>query len=515
MYFMSSLLRRTRAAWRQCTVLAVMMLASALAHAQVSYQGMWWVAAESGWGMNLAHQGDVIVAAWYTYDTDGKPLWLITSTIKQGDGSYTGTLFRYTGKPLAQISGGSATTGSTNVGSVTLRFPTADTATLNYTFNGVAQQKNMTRYNFSTPPTCSFTTGSLAGATNYTDLWWNAQESGWGINLVHQSDVIVTAWYTYAADGRAMWLIGSPGRGADGSYSGTLFRASIGTPLLQINGMPSVQQSNMQNVGSIKLRFTDGQTATMEYTVDGATQTKTIQRFAFSSPRTICNVPNSNPNPGTGSKCFPDYHVGDRLAYRSTSQLGAFPQTTDTMSEHVVATTTWEGHPVFVIEARDAQGRPTSRSFFEQTATELIQWHVDTYDPATGQKNGSVRYSPEFRTPRNLNLNETVSRTFDTITSVTQQGVTINSTARHQHTTKLIGNESVTVPAGTFGGACKLEVRDVVSEPTAGTFTIDSIVWAAGSHGKVKATTVTPTTFGNVNSVQELTSGSVNGVIVP
>ena len=39
-----------------------------------NYQDLWWNPAESGWGINLAHQGDTIVATWSTYGADGKPL---------------------------------------------------------------------------------------------------------------------------------------------------------------------------------------------------------------------------------------------------------------------------------------------------------------------------------------------------------------------------------------------------------------------------------------------------------
>ena len=44
-----------------------------------NYQGLFWNApagSESGWGINFAHQGDVIFATWFTYDATGKALWL-------------------------------------------------------------------------------------------------------------------------------------------------------------------------------------------------------------------------------------------------------------------------------------------------------------------------------------------------------------------------------------------------------------------------------------------------------
>lgn len=45
-------------------------------------QGLWWRSpanSESGWGLNLIQQGDVLFATWFTYDTDGRGMWLVAS----------------------------------------------------------------------------------------------------------------------------------------------------------------------------------------------------------------------------------------------------------------------------------------------------------------------------------------------------------------------------------------------------------------------------------------------------
>ena len=41
-------------------------------------------------------------------------------------------------------------------------------------------------------------------------------------------------------------------------------------------------------VGSATFTFTDGNTATFNYTVDGVTQTKTITRQVLQNPGTVC-----------------------------------------------------------------------------------------------------------------------------------------------------------------------------------------------------------------------------------
>ena len=71
-----------------------------------NYQDMWWAApagSEAGWGINLTHQGDTIFAAWFTYDHDHTPMWLVVSAHKTAPGTYTGTLMRVTGPPFNAI----------------------------------------------------------------------------------------------------------------------------------------------------------------------------------------------------------------------------------------------------------------------------------------------------------------------------------------------------------------------------------------------------------------------------
>ncbi len=53
-----------------------------------NYQGLWWNSppeSESGWGINLAHQGDKIFATWFTYDSAGKAYWLSMTAAKTAD----------------------------------------------------------------------------------------------------------------------------------------------------------------------------------------------------------------------------------------------------------------------------------------------------------------------------------------------------------------------------------------------------------------------------------------------
>ena len=50
------------------------LLLPAFAHAE-NYSDMWFNPGESGWGVTIADHETQLFAVWYTYDTDGSPLW--------------------------------------------------------------------------------------------------------------------------------------------------------------------------------------------------------------------------------------------------------------------------------------------------------------------------------------------------------------------------------------------------------------------------------------------------------
>ena len=72
-----------------------------------NYEGLWWsspAGSESGWGINLAHQGDVIFATWFTYDPTGKAWWLsMTANRDRFATSYAGTLYQTHGPAFSAV----------------------------------------------------------------------------------------------------------------------------------------------------------------------------------------------------------------------------------------------------------------------------------------------------------------------------------------------------------------------------------------------------------------------------
>src|SRR3984893_2495385 len=115
-------------------------------------QDLWWASpagSESGWGVNLTHQGDTIFATWFTYDHDRTPMWLVATAPKTAPRTYAGTLYRLTGPPFNAVpfppigSPGGAT--GTPVGTATFTFSDGNTGPFAYAVNAEAQTKNIAR----------------------------------------------------------------------------------------------------------------------------------------------------------------------------------------------------------------------------------------------------------------------------------------------------------------------------------------------------------------------------------
>ena len=45
-----------------------------------------------------------------------------------------------------------------------------------------------------------------AVTANYEDWWWNDQQSGHGLNIGQQNDILFVSWFTYDGTGAGMWL---------------------------------------------------------------------------------------------------------------------------------------------------------------------------------------------------------------------------------------------------------------------------------------------------------------------
>jgi hypothetical protein len=255
------------------------------------FQGLWYRGeVESGWGVNLAHQGNIIFATWFTYDTDGSQMWLVGSDVRKGTGNtFTGALYRTTGpafnsQPFTPI----GASNITQVGTITFTFTDANNGTMSYTVNGVTQSKPIVRQVFGPLPTCE-ANGAQGSTLNFQNLWYAApadSEAGWGVNVTHQGDILFVTWFTYDANGRGMWVVGPRMERTTGNtFTGLLYRTT--GPAFSANPW-NPQNVNVTQVGNATMTFTSASAGTFNYTVNGITQTKNIVPQVFTTPPTVC-----------------------------------------------------------------------------------------------------------------------------------------------------------------------------------------------------------------------------------
>lgn len=255
-----------------------------------NYTALWWNFDESGWGINFSHQGDTVFGTLFTYDAAGEPLWLVMSGgAKQSDGSFSGALYRTTGPPFDAIP--FTPIGPSNytlVGTMSVIF-FGDSGSLSYSVDGTVVNKTIRKLVFGVAsPTCRSTTGGRTALVNYQDLWWNPAESGWGINITHQGDIIFATLFTYDANGKGLWLLASGAmKQADGSYLGDLYRTT--GPAFNAAPFSPIGPANYTSLGTMRFSFSSGESGTLTYTVNGATVVKTISRLQFSSPVPACS----------------------------------------------------------------------------------------------------------------------------------------------------------------------------------------------------------------------------------
>ncbi len=254
--------------------------ANAAFGAELNYSYTYWNPAEPGWGLNLQHQGDLLYGTWYSYaPDDGLVMFLTVEATLNADGSFSGPVYRVAGTPFDQINGMQAFTAIEQIGTASMVFAGDGELSFSYQLFGVSQTRQLERFVFSSdPPVCFGTTASRLPASNYSDLWWNPSEAGWGLTLAHQGEAIFLLWYTYGVGGRDQWVSASQLlRQPDGSFAGALQRPLSGVPLPDISGPATTFP--VPQAGTATLRFSDGETGVFSYALDGVTQSKAIQRF--------------------------------------------------------------------------------------------------------------------------------------------------------------------------------------------------------------------------------------------
>lgn len=120
---------------------------------------------------------------------------------------------------------------------------------------------------------------AMSFSTDVTDLWWDPDESGWGVNVIQQAGTVFATFFVYDANGRAHWYVAS-GMGASSSsatsatFTGTLYESS--GPYFAVSFSPAAVSRTP--VGTATLQFALPNNGLLTYVVNNTTVTKQIVR---------------------------------------------------------------------------------------------------------------------------------------------------------------------------------------------------------------------------------------------
>lgn len=235
-----------------------------------NYQGLWWNASEDGWGMSLTQHGNLLFAAIYTYDSNKNPVWYVIPNCPITTNNCTGDIFKVSGAtpPTLPWNGNSKLVEKVGTGS--LSFTNSSAGNFSFTLNGVSASKAITLQPLAT--------GTTPPAIDYTDLWWNSNESGWGLSISQQFNIVFAAWYTYDADGKPIWYVAPNCPLVSGGCTSAFYRVSGATAITTAwNAAGKV----VEPVGTMTLSFTSATSGTMRYTINGTDYSRAITRQVY------------------------------------------------------------------------------------------------------------------------------------------------------------------------------------------------------------------------------------------
>jgi predicted esterase len=261
-----------------------------------NYQGLWWgapVGSDEGWGLGIAQQGNVLFATWFTHDAEGEPVWLVmsngeprSSALGDGLATYTGALYRtrHPQSPAAQLP--REPVDVVAIGTATFVFTDSYNGVFSYSVDRLSHARPITRQLFAMPVPACIAAVPYTDPPNYQALWWaGPEESGWGLNIAHQGDVLFATLFTYGGDGDPRWLVMPRGeRTGPATYSGDLFT----TRGMDVEAASGIRPISRKIVGNMTLSFADAEHATLRYSIDGVAQSKSIVRQVYAHPATVC-----------------------------------------------------------------------------------------------------------------------------------------------------------------------------------------------------------------------------------
>ena len=119
-----------------------------------------------------------------------------------------------------------------------------------------------------------------SSGTNFSDQWWNPSESGWGISVLQQADVLFIEIFVYGPDTKPTWF-SAAAYFQSGSGRALFVGDLYATSGPWFGGFFNPNAVGNRPVGTLQFDATSTDTATLTYSVDGTVVVKSIERQAW------------------------------------------------------------------------------------------------------------------------------------------------------------------------------------------------------------------------------------------
>lgn len=247
-------------------LLAAPSLAASVAERSAFAQGTWWDPTKSGHGFEIFNAGDQVAVTWYTFDDAGRPTWYTSQGMTSTLGTQSWPLLKH-----RWANGRKA--GFTVVGSLRLDFHNAEAADVSWE---IGSQK-------ATWAIKPFTLSGVINEVDRSGAWFDPSNSGWGLTISEQGDVLGGALFAYDTAGEPTWVAGYQRRTSNVelvAVSGTCPACAYAKPTTRSVGRISFDSDGETQL-TVHSNLTLGVAAGV--TIDGA-RLNQLSRPAFTRP---------------------------------------------------------------------------------------------------------------------------------------------------------------------------------------------------------------------------------------
>lgn len=166
-------------------------LATTIEERSLFAQGHWWDPNRSGSGFEIFDASGEVMVIWYTFDDASRPVWYTAQGRLDALGTQDWPLLKH-----RWANGRKA--GFDVVGSLRLTLSHAEGAQVAWR---IGEQRG-------TWPIQPFIVSGVLNEVDHSGSYFNPENSGWGITVTQQGDVLGGILYTYDAAGAPTWVAG-------------------------------------------------------------------------------------------------------------------------------------------------------------------------------------------------------------------------------------------------------------------------------------------------------------------